>query len=230
MYSVIRFLNLLVLATLLCSTTANLDAKSRVLVEKNKNALLYTGTIEMTKDPEIRGMKGSGHIDIYVTLNSPKEHKDQRIQILISDRKNSKFPKLATQSDRIVFRARTGAITKKTKFLYESEVSGALTPDRLRKDIICVSELDKYVDLPSGPLPKIPAEMAKNTAAKSTSSKYLVFIDENGKLARALPMKKTAPAIDAASRQYLESAKFKIGKKDGTPTTYYNIVVLLFLK
>lgn len=223
-------LRLLAASLLLCLATSPLAAKSRVILQQKKHAMFYTGTIEMAIDPEIAGMGGGGHLDCYVTLRSPKAHEGQRIQILISDNDRSNFPRLATQSDRIVFRVRTGAIDKTTRFLYESEVNTAFTPDKLPPNLLCISELDRYHDLPKGPLPKFPKALANDPSFRKAISRFLIFIDEEGKLSKAIPVKKSRPEINEATQQYLDKATFKIGKKDGNPVPYYTEVSLHFLK
>lgn len=203
---------------------------ARVVIECKEHALIYTGKIEMVKDPGISGLGGGGHLDCYIKLQSPRKHKSQRIQILISDREKSNFPRLATQSERIVFRVRAGAIDEETKFLYESEVSNAFSPDQLGDAVVCVSELDTDVDLPPGPLPKFPEALLGDSSFRNATSKYLVFIDEKGKLLKAIPTLKMHPEIDKASRLYLDSAKFKRGKKDKEPAAYYTTVAIRFFK
>lgn len=225
-----KLLTTLATTFFLCISTVSLEAKNRVILQQKKHSQFYTGIIEMAKDPDIQGMDGGGFLDCYVSLKSPKEHEGQRIQILISDHDRSNFPRLATQSERIVFRVRSGAIKKDTRYLYESEVNTAFTPDRLPPNFHCVSELDRYIDVPKGPLPAFPKTLSDDPSFRKNICRFLIFIDEKGKLRKELPLTKSPKAIKAATRQYLENARFKIGKKDGKPVPYYTEVSMLFTK
>lgn len=216
------FAALLALASLVSGLSA------RVVIEGNARVLLCTGKIEITSESGIVGLSGASQLNCFITLESPAKHRGQRIQILIADNEKSNLPKLAKQSERITLRLVAASVQKDTDFLYDSEILDAFSPDAIPAQFLCASELDRNVNVPRQPRPKIPDSLKNDAGFYRGFSKFLVLVDETGALVSAIPFHNSHPEVKQATLEYLQAAKFAVGKKDKKPSSYYHLVSVFY--
>lgn len=219
------FLTIIAVITL---PVSNMIAAAKI--EGKNTAILVTGRIEANQATNIIDLGGSSSFTCFITIKSPRKFEGQRVEILIADMEKSNLPKLAKNGDLIALRLGSGALDKNTDFIYDSEITDAFNPSALPEGYVCVSELDRYHDLPSRNRPKLPKVLKDDPEFTSGIVRYLVLINEQGKVHEVILFYSSHPELDTETVRYINSTNFKIGKKDRETTGYYQYVVAVFRK
>lgn len=201
-------------------------ARGQVRIQRNRDTTLYIGTITTVADSDVFSLNGTLGNRPILTLESPKKFQNRKLEIMLRNRKTYTLQKLMSPNNRIAFRLRPRALKSKTDFIYDTEIFDAFNLNAIPPIFKSAGALDKYLDIPTAHKPKYPKNLPESK--RNGVSKFVILINEQGTLLKALSLKAANKDLDRLTKNYIEQTKFKIGKSNGEPTPYFLLIAVFY--
>ena len=199
-------------------------AKFRTYIESQDKAELYIARVDETVDPGSRSE--SGRLKEQFIVESPKELKGHRIEILFERQGESELSKLALEAKRIGFRMKAGRLQSSTRFLHESDITDVFNSGKFPSIFRYAGDLDRHPETPSKRRPRLSKDLNENHA--QGVSKFLVLLGREAEVIQTVPLQNSNRTLEEATLEYIHSTEFRIGKLDGEPSPYYMLVSVVY--
>ncbi|MCG8525533.1 MAG: hypothetical protein MI748_04070 [Opitutales bacterium] len=203
-------------------TPAHASPKGKVYIESAKDIKVYTGKLLSSEESGVDGFD-----NVYLEFETPASLQGIQILVLFDQEKSANLSKFVKSGEHIAFRLHNRVMNEIPELIYDVEIVDGFPMKIIPEEFTAPSSLDKYPNIPSKKKPKFPKDLPSDF--KAVNSKYIVFVDETGKAKKVIRIYKGDSIFNKLTLKYINDTTFSVGKLDGKPVPYFQIVSLNYI-